>query len=462
MDELTRRGFLEKGALSVGAVLASSMLDRQRQSVYGAVDENSKPAILGGEPVSTEPYLSWPQYDKQMEDLFLESLRTLHWCRISDPASCVPDFEKAFAEHCGAKYCIAVNSGTSSLITALAALDVGPGDEVITTPYTYRATVNTILTHYALPILADVDPKTFMIDPKSIEEHITPRTKAILPVHIGGAPANMDEILEIGKRHNIPVVEDACQAHFGRWRDKYLGTLGTFGCFSMQISKNISCGEGGAVFCDDVDLADKAFKIHTHCHGAISEDYMRFEDVMNRGYRSYNFRMTAFQAAILLAQLPTVEDRAKTRNENALYLAELLRDIPGVHPQVIYDGGTSAWHLFMFTINEEEFGCSRNAVFEAIRADEIAATTGCGSDQAEWVKYLTDLNSTPEARRIYSDEELKGLAERTQIPNNDYLCANAIWFFQNQFLAPRSNMDAMAASLRRIQKNAKAIAKALD
>ena len=160
-------------------------------------------------------------------------------------------FEKEYAELMGVNYCATTNSGTDALEAAQRALDIGPGDEVITQTNTFIATAQTTFNLFALPVFVDSDPETFMINADLIEERINPNTRAILPVHIGGAAADMDKIMAIAKKHNLVVIEDACQAHMGEWRNKKLGSIGNLGCFSFQAGKSLCGGEGGAVIGND-------------------------------------------------------------------------------------------------------------------------------------------------------------------------------------------------------------------
>lgn len=448
----SRRDFLKSGALASGAMMLGSALESA--PIYGAVDPNGKPAILGGDAPAYDAGPQWPVLEGDELDRLGEVLRTGNWCRSGNPKCVTNDFEKAYAERCGAKHCIATNAGTTALIASLAALEVGPGDEVITSPYTFVATINCIIAHYGLPVLADVDLESFQVCPKAAEKMISPNTKLLLPVHIGGAPAKLDGFLDVAARHgNLPVVEDACQAHFGKWGEKYLGTVGTLGCFSMQVTKNLSCGDGGAILTDDDTLADRLYKIHSNGRATNTSSTTFQYDPLHAA----NYRMTGFQAAILLSQMAHVEEFAKRRNDNALYLMSLLKDIPGVYPQKLYDSAQSAWHIFMFRIVEEEFGCSRDQFLEAMNAEGISASYGYGT--GDWVNYVRSIYSTPAAKRVYSDKTLNDWAERTQLPNLEKLCAQSVWLMQAQMLAPRENMDVIAECVRRIQKYAGEIAK---
>ena len=252
--KMNRRQFVA-AATSAGVGLA---LSRATQAA-------EKPAALGGKPVRTKSYQSWPLVDPAAEKSVLDVVRSGHWNRNG----VVDDFEEAFAELNGAKYCVATASGTTALYTSLGALGVGPGDEVIVPPYTFVATVNVALLHYAMPVFVDSDRETFMMDPGKLEAAITDRTAAIIPVHIGGSAADMDSILAIARKRNVPVIEDACQAHGASWRGKSVGTLGDGAAFSFQASKHINCGAGGAIA---LATADRVMMLEHAVYSVISPE----------------------------------------------------------------------------------------------------------------------------------------------------------------------------------------------
>lgn len=445
-----RREFLAAGA-SLAAAVA---LDAFSAPIYGAVDANSKPAILGGDAIKYDAGPAWPFFAGNEVERLTEVFESRQWNR-GDESSPTVVFENDFAKLLGSKFGLAVSSGTTALQTALSAHDVGPGDEVIVTPYTYVASVNCILESYALPVFADVDAETFQLDASEAEKRINENTQALLPVHIGGAPADMDAFLELGKKRDIPVIEDACQAVMGEWKGRKLGTLGSLGCFSMQISKNLCGGEGGVVLTDDEFLAYKVLDAHTH--GFLPHSGRSLDEY--RPVRASNYRMTGFQGAILSAQLPHIAAQADVRNENALYLSSLLRDIPGVYPQRIYGGGRSAWHLYMFRIEEEEFGLSRDGLIQALLADGVPCYGGYQS--CDWTGYVRKSLDTRAGRRVYSKERLDAWEEATSLPRFHKLSKEAVWLFQYQLLAPKENMDAIADAVRRIKKYAPDIKKAL-
>ena len=256
----------------------------------------------------TKGFSGWPIWDKEHdEERVVSVLRSGVWSR----SKVVAEFEKKYAELLGAKRCLATTHGTTALLTALNALDIGVGDEVLVGPYTFVASVAVIFLSGALPIMVDTDRETFLVNPEKMEAKITPNTKAILPVHIYGLPADMDRINAIAKKHNLLVLEDACQAWLAEMNGKKCGTLGNLGCFSFQNSKHLTCGEGGAVVGDDEALMKRAFSYHNFGSGGP-----------NLGSKC---RMTEFQAAILLAQMQRLEEQSQRRWENAVYLTSKLR-----------------------------------------------------------------------------------------------------------------------------------------
>ena len=421
-------------------------------TLAGAARSAEKPALLGGKPVRTKGYSSWPRVTGADEQSVLEVVRAGRWYRSRS----VAEFEETFAALNGAKYCVATSSGTSALYTSLGALGVGPGDEVIVPPYTFLATVSVALLHYAMPVFVDSDRETFLMDPGKLEAAITDRTAAIIPVHIGGSAADMDSILAVAKKRNVPVIEDACQAHLGRWRDGNLGSWGTSGCFSFQVSKNLPSGEGGAILTNDETMANKCCAFHNCCRtrdGASSE--FAYE-----GGRNTNVRMTEFQGALLLTQMTGLEERAQTRSENADYLSSMLREIPGILPARMYEGCTrNAYHLYMFRYQPEKFSnLPHNKFIKALRAEGIPCSSGYSPlNKEEFIQNA--LHSRPYVR-VYGKEAIEQWAERNRCPENDQLCEEAVWFVQNMFLGPRSDMDEIVEAIRKIQAHAAAMVQA--
>lgn len=254
----------------------------------------------------------------------------------------VMEFEEKFANWIGAKYGIATNSGTSALHVALLACGIGEGDEVITTPFTFIASGNAIVYTGATPVFADIDLDTYTIDPDKIEDLITDKTKAILPVQLYGQAADMDKIREIAEKHDLKIIEDAAQAHGAEYNGEKVGTLGDMACFSFYPTKNMTTSEGGMITTDDEELAKKAQMFRAH---GASERYHHDEI-------GYNFRMTDIAAAIGLAQLKVIDEFNDKRISNADYLNEQLKDIEGIVTPKSPDNYKHVYHQYTVRVEK--------------------------------------------------------------------------------------------------------------
>ena len=254
----------------------------------------------------------------------------------------VMEFEEKFANWIGAKYGIATNSGTSALHVALLACGIGEGDEVITTPFTFIASGNAIVYTGATPVFADIDLDTYTIDPDKIEDLITDKTKAILPVQLYGQAADMDKIREIAEKHDLKIIEDAAQAHGAEYNGEKVGTLGDIACFSFYPTKNMTTSEGGMITTNDEELAKKAQMFRAH---GASERYHHDEI-------GYNFRMTDIAAAIGLAQLNVIDEFNNKRISNANYLNEQLKDVEGIVTPKSPDNYKHVYHQYTIRVEK--------------------------------------------------------------------------------------------------------------
>ncbi len=407
----------------------------------------TKPALLGGSPVRREPFPKWPVFGEPESTALKEVLDSGKWFRGS--GSRVERFEQLYAKLLGARHCLATANGTSALFTSLNALGVGPGDEVLVPPYTFIATVNVVLLQHALPVFVDTDIETFQMDATKIEAAITDRTAAMIPVHLGGGTVNMDAVLRIAGERNIPVIEDACQAHLAEWRGRKVGTLGTTGCFSFQASKNLNSGEGGAVLTNDDELIERCYAFHNNGRGRRIDSY-------NFTYAAHgaNLRMTEFQGALLAAQMSRLDEQSKIRERNAGYLTNLLKEIPGIEPARQYEGCTrNAFHLYMFRYRPEAFaGLERAQFIKALQAEGIPCSRGYRPLNKE--PFLNNALRSRAYRRIYPEKLLDEWQERNQCPVNDRLCEEAVWLTQPMLLGPRTDMDQIAEAVRKIQRSA--------
>lgn len=272
------------------------------------------------------------------------------------------ELEKAFAAYCGTKYAAAVSSGTAALHTALYAAGIVPGDEVITTPFSFIATINPILFVGAKPVLVDIDSKTFNIDTKQLEKAITPKTKAILPVHLYGQPCDYDELAAAAKKHDLRVIEDACQAVGAGYGGKKAGSLGDLGCFSLYATKNIMSGEGGMITTDSEEYlnAIKSFRQH-----GMTGPY-------EYGGIGYNYRITDLQAAIAVEQLKKADKFNAARQENAQLFNEGLKDVSGIVLPSAAANRTHVYHQYTIRITDE-FPLSRDRLIDELKARGIGA-----------------------------------------------------------------------------------------
>lgn len=295
-------------------------------SVQNAVNttvEGEKPLIA----------ISKPYIGEEEKNAVLEVLNSGHLAQGPRTAQ----FETLFAQRCGVKHAIAVNSGTAALHVALLAHDIGPGDEVITTPFTFMATANTILLTGATPVFVDIEPETFNLDPARIEEAITPRTKAIVPVHLYGHMSDMTAIEAIAARHGLHIIEDACQAFLATCHGRPAGSIGT-GAFSFYATKNLMTGEGGMITTNDDEISRKCQLLRSH---GMSQRY--HHDTLG-----FNYRMMDLQAAIGLAQLERIDAFTEKRRANAAFLNAHIESVitPCEKP-----GYRHVWHQYTVRIN---------------------------------------------------------------------------------------------------------------
>ncbi len=410
-----------------------------------------KLAINGGEKVHAGSWPEWPVWDQSADKGILDMLHSGRWWR--GDGEYVEQFEKKYAEIMGAKACLATASGTTSLITALGVLGVDAGDEVLVSPYTFIATYNAIFAHKALPVFVDSDPETFLLDPAKIESRVTDRTSAIVPVHIYGLPCDMDSVNAAAKKHNLKVVEDACQAWLAEYKGKKTGTLGDLGCFSFQNSKNIPAGEGGAILSNNEDLIDRCHAAHNcgrpHGNMKTGEGYL---------YRGGNFRMQQSQALILMSQMKRFEKDNDVRLANALYLNEKLKKIPGIIPYKLANGATrSAYHLYPFRYIKEEFNnVPKKRFLEALAAEGIPVNPGYGTQNKDGL--FEEAFASRGYKRLFSEARLKKWREENVLPGNDQLCSQAVAFYQSILLGSRKDMDDIVNAITKIYENRNTLA----
>jgi perosamine synthetase len=336
-----------------------------------------KLAVLGGRPAvpRDQRTVAWPIITDEDRKAVLSVFDGEELVSNSDTRTAVDELELQFAERVGAARCVGVSNGTTALQIALAALGIGPGDEVIVPALSFIASGLAPLHQMAVPVFADVDPVTFTLDPVDVARRITSRTAALLPVHLHGMPADMDSLRELATRHGLAIVEDAAQAHGAQYRGRQVGTLGDAAAFSLQVTKNLpTCGEGGLLTTDDDALADKARTIR------------QFGEVIEAGkprdYISYrlgwNAKLNPIQAAFATSQLGRFDEYERQRQENVTAFLQRLRALPGIQVPAARADSTHAWHILRFRFDPEAMGLPgltptalRTALRRVMRAEGV-------------------------------------------------------------------------------------------
>jgi len=328
----------------------------------------AKLAIKGGPPIRTRPFPRWPEYGEEESQALLLVLRSGNWGGAPSPNTYARIFNERFAAYQGARFGIGVTNGTVALKAALLAGGLRPGDEVIIPAYTWIGTASAVLSAQGVPVFIDSDPANYCMDPKCLEAAITPRTRAVIPVHLGMQMANMDEILPIAQRRNLLVVEDCAHAHGAQWNGRGAGSLGHLGCFSMQSSKILTSGEGGMIITSNDKSAERCESL-INCGRPSSTDRYKYRTI------GYNHRMTEFQNALLLQQLARLPEQSQRRLKNARSLARKLEGIRGVKT-MDWDSRITrpAIYYYLLRFDPDGFaGVHRDLFLEALRAEGIPA-----------------------------------------------------------------------------------------
>ena len=402
----------------------------------------SKLAINGGSPIRTEGYPKWPVWgDEEIRNL-TEVIKSGKWGCLN--GSKTAEFEKKYAEYQHAKYGICINSGTTALKVALLAADVDPGTEVIVPAYTFIATASAVVEMGGIPIFVDIEPETYNIDPKAIEAAITDKTSAIMPVHFAGRPANMDAILEIAKKHDFKVVEDAAQGWGSEWKGTRVGAIGDAGTFSFQSSKNINAGEGGIILTND-DMVAKMAASHVNC--GRSEDGEWYEHF----YFGGNYRLTELQAAVLLAQLDRYDELLNIRYGNLKYLNEQLADVEGI--ELCFDDPNitnHSSHLFIFRYKKEMFANKpKNSFITAMKAEGIPTSPGYSIPLYKQPVFENKAFG-PRGKTVDLPVDYKSF----HCPETEKACyEESIWFTQNTLLGTQEDMDDIIEAIQKIKEN---------
>ncbi len=452
MERYTRRKFI-KTAGAAGTLLA---LGTTGIPYAYSSDSSGKLALLGGKPVREGAIHVWPVWDSRDEDAVLPVLRSGVWSR----AEVVARAERKFAAKMGTRRCLLTTNGTNALITSLCALGVEGGDEVITTPYTFVATLDAICLNNALPVLVDIDPETWQIDPDKIEGAITPDTRVLLPVHILGGMSHMDKINAIAKKHSLRVVEDACEAHLAEWKSKKAGSLGDLGCFSLQNGKQLTCGEGGAIIGNDERIMDLCLSFHDF--GRVKGEYMP-RDKGAMPILGTKCRMAEYQASILMTQIDSLEEETKLRSKNAAYLSSRLEEIPGIIPRKNYaENNRDSHYYYGFRFKEEVFGFPREIFIKALQAEGIPGDAGLGVIEGGLMHQegvFESVLTSKTYRKLYSKQRLDSCMNSLHLPEAEKLVRETVGIKHQNLLGSHSDMEDIYRAVLKIYENRDALKK---
>ncbi|MCY4537867.1 MAG: DegT/DnrJ/EryC1/StrS family aminotransferase [Chloroflexi bacterium] len=403
-----------------------------------------KLAIRGGTPAKSKSFPDWPIYDDLEREALNEVLESRDWWRTEGSKTLA--FEKSFAEYHQAKHGIAVTNGTHAIEVALAAMGIGPGDEVIVPNATFVATASAVLFAGALPVLVDVSADSYCIDPELAEAAINERTRAIIAVHMGGRPADLDQLEAVARKYDLALLEDAAHAHGSEWRGQKVGTFGIGGTFSFQASKTMTAGEGGMIISNDDDFERLARS--THDCGRMPGEWFYSHYI----YGS-NYRLSEWQGAVLLAQLTRLDEQTARRHENGRLLDRLLGEIPGITPQSHDARITRNGHYaYIFHVDARAFaGISTQQFVDALEAEGIPT-------QAPYppIHTLDLFTSGAYRNRLSGAQAAANHAFLTEaFPNSQRESDETVWITQNALLGDEEDMREIAAAIGKIHQHVK-------
>lgn len=403
-------------------------------------------AIAGGTPVRQAPFPAWPYWNQEEVAAVQAVVESGRWGAVQGTE--VKRFEAEFAAYHSAAYGIAVTNGTVALKLALTAAGVGVGDEVIMPGYTFVATATAALEIGAVPVFADIDPQTYTLDPASVEACLTPRTRALLPVHIAGCPADMDALMAIATRHNLVVIEDAAQAWGASWQGRMAGTLGHVAGFSFQSSKNITAGEGGMILTNDAHIGAMARSL-SNC--GREPDGLWYAHYVLGG----NYRLSELPGAILRVQLRRYPAHLALRQANAAHLTQALSEVPGITPLQQDPRVTShAYHFVPLRYDAAAFGgASRERFLAALKAEGIDGIHAGYSLPVYRQPIMLAPNFGLATPPLYTGVHPQPPDYRqVHCPVTDQVCDyEALWVRQSMLLGTLQDMDDIVTAVAKIQ-----------
>lgn len=390
----------------------------------------AKLAVLGGKPLRKKPFSSWPIYGKEEEAQLKDVLRKSS-SEIGKRVGKINEFEEKFASFHKVKHAVACTNCSHALEIMLKISGVGEGDEVIVPSYTFIATAGAVMRCAAKPVFIDISLKDHLLDIDSIEKIITPRTKAIIPVYFGGNIPDMDKLNRIAKKYNLTVIEDAAQAHGGKWKGSFVGSFGKAAGFSFQYSKNMTANEGGIILSNDGEFIEKCWQYIWHGRKKGGLWYEHFQITSN-------FRITELQAAVLIAQLGRLKKQNEIRHRNGMYLDKKISCLRGIY-SLVSDPHLEIHprHLYILRFDSESFeGTSKHQIVKALNAEGIPALAGYGFP-------------------LYKNPAFGNL--NVYNPNAERACREHIWLMHNNLLGNKSDLDDIVMAFEKIIENRKAL-----
>lgn len=408
----------------------------------------SKLAILGGEPTRTKPYPEWPVHDERDIEAVTRVIKSGNWGGYPYPGPETRNFLQKFAELQGGGYPVAMTNGTVTMEVALRASDIGWGDEVIVPAITFQATAAAPMAAGAIPVIVDVDPETYTLDPQAARAAITPKTKAILPVHLAAQMADMDAIMALAEEFDLVVIEDCAHAHGAKWRGRGAGTIGHFGSFSLQSSKILTSGEGGVLLCRTPELAARAAGI-INC--GRSHDPETMKETGNNYVMGANYRMSELACALAAVGIERFPAQAKQREAMLGYMEESLSEVPGVRLLRRDERHTTrSFYQFNFAIVPEVFGAEHKEVAWALNAEGIPCDTGYQAmNNYDLFQPKLSKLPVPSAFPEYFDFEQVKVPEATRACEHEALTVE-----ESVFRAGPEGVDDFVTALKKVQENA--------
>ncbi len=418
-------------------------------------------ALLGGPPVRSQPFPRHPIIGDEEKRAVLEVLDSGNLSTFTAvPGEYflggrrIKEFERMFADYHGARYAVAFNSATAALHAAVVAVGVQPGEEVIVPPYTFTSTATCALMHNAIPVFADVDARAYCLDPQAVERAVTPLTRAVIPVHLFGGPADMDGLMAVARRHHLKVIEDCAQAPGARYKGRLVGTIGDCGIFSFTENKNITTGEGGMLITNDEAIAYVAQGVRNHGEVILEGQRVRTYTPTMLGW---NYRMTEIEAALGIIQFGRMDELNQSRIELARYLSGKLRGVEGLTTPEVYPGAKHVFYVYPLKYDEARVGIPRQAFVDALNAEGIPFGAG----------YVKPLYLSP----LY--HEAKPFAYKYYTGKAGYdkgLCPTAERLYERELIltpvvrppALVADMDDIAAAVRKVLEHRRELAQRVN